>query len=102
MRRRELGLRLALGATPARLVWLVIVQGVAPVVLGVSVGTCALLALRQVVAATIARSLPSFDPFVLGATSIGLMAVALMGSYIPARAAAWSDPNMLLKDAPPS
>jgi putative ABC transport system permease protein len=95
-RRREIGLRMALGAQPAAVVALVIRQGLKPVGAGLLIG----LALA-VVAALAMRSLlfgvGAIDPQTFLAAPLLLAAAALPACWIPARRAARVDPIAALK-----
>ncbi|WP_164021677.1 ABC transporter permease [Pyxidicoccus trucidator] len=95
-RTRELGIRIALGATDGQLVWLVVRQGVRLAALGVVLGL--------VGAAMLARSLASqlhgvdtFDAFTFGGVPLLLGAVALLASWLPARRALSVPPNEALR-----
>lgn len=92
----EFGIRLALGARPADLVNHVVGRGARLAVIG--------LALGLVGAYGMARFLGSFmpriaepDPVALGAVALGLLVVALLASWVPARRAAKVDPMVALR-----
>ncbi|MPY91008.1 MAG: FtsX-like permease family protein [Luteitalea sp.] len=95
-RTSELGVRLALGAPPARLVFQVLGQGVRLAAAGVVIG-----ALTGAVAATAMSTLlfgiSPLDPAAFLVASTVLMIVALAASYVPARRAAGVDPLVALR-----
>jgi predicted permease len=95
-RTRELGLRLALGARPAHLRAIVLKQVGAMTLAGVVVGIGAALALGRATEALL-FGLSGFDPVVLGGATIGLAAVVLIASYLPARQASNTAPMQALR-----
>jgi predicted permease len=90
-RRREIGIRIALGASGRDVARLVIVQGVAPVLVGVFLGVLGSLGLSRVVSSFLWGVTPT-DPSMLAATAAMLIGVALAASWIPAREAVRLDP----------
>jgi putative ABC transport system permease protein len=95
-RRREMGIRLALGAEGADLVWMVLRRGLALAAAGLAVGTVAALAGTRVLSGLLFEVSPT-DPATLAAAALLLAAVALVASYIPARRAARVDPVVALR-----
>jgi predicted permease len=95
-RRREFGVRLAVGADPAALVRLVLREGAAIAVIGVGIGVVgALVATRWM--ASLLYSVSPTDPFVLVSLSLLLGAIAVASCYLPARRASRSDPLAALR-----
>jgi predicted permease len=96
-RSREVGVRLALGATPARIVRMILIEGTRPVlagiVLGLTLGTIARMAMRPV----FVRILPASDVTALAVVPALFVAVALLACYLPARRASGADPNTALR-----
>lgn len=95
-RTRELGIRVALGASGDRVVRLVVRQGMIPAVTGIAIGLVAALLGARLLASLLygigAHDVPTF------ATAIaGLAVVALAACYIPARRAAHADPMLALR-----
>ncbi len=85
-RSREIGTRVALGATSGDILWLVMRHGVIVATLGSAIGVVAgLLAARSLPALLYATS-PA-DPLTLGVAVAVLLTVALLACYIPARRA---------------
>jgi len=93
---RELGIRMALGATPGGIRALVVRQALAIVGTGVAIGVAGAL--------TVARLMRSLlfgvsvtDPMTFASIPMLLALVALMASYVPARRAARIDPMLALR-----
>jgi predicted permease len=95
-RRREIGIRMALGAGKSDVLKLVINQGVKLALIGVAIGLAGALGLTRFLSGMLYGVKPG-DPLTLVAVSALLMAVALLASYIPARQAAKVDPMAALK-----
>jgi predicted permease len=96
-RRRELGVRLALGARPAQLLGLVLRQGLAVAGLGAAVGLGAALALGRGLEALLFDVEPH-DPGVLAAVSLLLLATAALANLLPAWRASRLPPMAALRD----
>jgi hypothetical protein len=97
MRRRELAIRQAIGATPARLRRMVVVQGVWLCGTGLAFGLGAGLACGRLLGSVLYGVAPNDPRVVLAATA--LLTVVCMGAcYIPARRAARPDLTTLLRD----
>ena len=85
-RTREIGIRMALGATPSDVLWLVLREGLALTLAGVGVG----LLLAWGVARTLSGILyevSALDPLVFAVAPLVLAASAMAASYLPARRA---------------
>lgn len=93
---REIGIRIAVGAGPLRLLRHVMGDTLALAVVGMAVGTVGALALRHLLAATLFGTVP-IDPLLIGGSWLLLMAVALLASYMPARRATRVDPVKALR-----
>jgi predicted permease len=96
-RRREIGIRMALGAGKSAVLRLVINQGIRLVLIGVVIGLAGALGLTRFLSGLLYGVRPG-DPLTLVAVSALLIAVALFACYIPARQAARVDPLMALRD----
>ena len=83
-RRRELGVRLALGATPARLRRGVVGEGLRLVGVGAVAGIAGAVLLGRLLAAALPRA-GGVDPGILAATLAIFAAVAVVASWVPAR-----------------
>jgi predicted permease len=92
----EIGLRMALGATPAGVVRLVVGQGMRPVVLGIVVGAALALAASRLLA-TLLYGIGTTDPVTFALVPVVLGAVALVASVVPARRATRVEPTQALQ-----
>jgi predicted permease len=97
-RRRELAIRQAIGATPARLRRVVVVQGVWLCAAGLAFGLVAALASGRLLS-TVLYGVASNDPYTVGAVIVLLMITSMAASYLPARRATRPDVIALLRDA---
>jgi putative ABC transport system permease protein len=95
-RRREIGIRTALGARAADVVRLVIVEGMSPVLIGIAAGTIAALASARVMNSLV-FGVSATDPLTLVAVSATLTVVALVASFVPAYRASRLDPVQVLR-----
>jgi putative ABC transport system permease protein len=96
-RRKELGIRLALGATPAAVQRLVFRQSMRPVWIGLAAGTVIALAIGHVLGSLLFETRAG-DPRMLGGTIAALAAVAALACYLPGRRATEVDPMTVLRD----
>jgi putative ABC transport system permease protein len=94
-RRREIGVRLALGATPADVVRMILGEGTRVVALGLIVGIGGALAATRVLGALL-YGVSTTDPLTFASASAVVAAVALAAIYVPARRAARLDPRTAL------
>ena len=94
-RTRELGTRLALGATPGGIVWMVLRQSGRVVAVGLMVGAVAAVAFGRTLSSVLFNVAP-WDPGVLASTAAVLAAVSLLASYLPARRAGRVNPATVL------
>ncbi|MGE5326563.1 MAG: FtsX-like permease family protein, partial [Deltaproteobacteria bacterium] len=92
----EMGIRVALGATPRNILGLVLGQGLRLVVAGLALGTLAALALTRLLANFLYGVSPA-DPPTFFLVAALLIAVTLLASYVPARRAASVDPLRALR-----
>ena len=83
-RTREIGVRMALGATPQSVFRLVLTEGLRLVVIGVGTGLVAAGLLTRLVE-TLLYETPPLDPLTFALTALVLMLVATVASYVPAR-----------------
>ena len=95
-RTREIGIRMALGADRESVRGLVLGQGVRLVLVGLGIGVAGALATARLLSTLLYGVSPS-DPATLGAVALGLGAVALVASWMPARRAARVDPVAALR-----
>ncbi len=96
LRRREFGIRIALGSGKSALIGLVLRQAAQPVLLGTGVGLAmALIALRWV--RSLLYQTPVMDPLAVGGSILLLLVAATIASIVPARRAASTDPMRVLR-----
>jgi ABC-type antimicrobial peptide transport system permease subunit len=95
-RTRELGIRLALGATPRDVQFIVVGRGLAISALGVSGGIAGALLLNGFLSSLLYEVSPT-DALTLGGVGVLLMTIALVATSIPARASARIDPAIALR-----
>ena len=96
-RRRDLGIRLALGLTPARAAAQVVGRGGRLVLLGSAVGTIAVLGLARLLASLL-YGVSAVDPLaLLGATAL-LLLVGVIAALVPARRASRLDPAAVFRE----
>ena len=96
-RRREIGIRLALGSTGAEVFGLVLREGLKIVTIGLALGFVGLLSLRRVLTAVLYGVTP-LDPMVIAAVVVALVLVAFVAMSIPARRASRVSPVVALTD----
>src|SRR5579863_1130115 len=93
---REIGIRMALGATQRNILNLIVRKGMALALGGVLIGLAAAFALTRLMR-TLLFGVNSSDPVTFLAIALLLGGVALLASYIPARRAARIDPMISLR-----
>jgi len=96
-RTQEIGVRLAIGATPANVVTLFVREGAALTLAGVVCGLAGALALTRALS-TLLFGVTTTDPATFAAVAGALALVALVASYVPARRAARVDPMTALRN----
>jgi putative ABC transport system permease protein len=94
-RTQEIGVRMALGATRADVVAMVVKQAALPVGLGIVLGMVIAAGVTRVLASQLFRVQPH-DPMTFGLVAIGLAGIALLASLVPAGRAASVDPTKAL------
>ncbi len=95
-RAAELGVRIALGASPATVIRMVVGKGALLTLAGIGVGSVAAFALTRYLRTLLYEVSPT-DPMAFVAMATLLFAVALAASYVPARRAAQLDPLVALR-----
>ena len=97
LRRRELGIRMALGARSQQVCRMVLWQGLRPVTTGLAEGMLAAIAAGRLVRSLLFGE-GATDGLTLGAVAAGLACVATLACLLPARYAARIDPSRVLRD----
>ena len=95
-RRREIGVRIALGAEPGMVAGSVVLHGVRYAAVGVAVGLAAAFAVTRLMR-TLVFGVSTTDPATFAALSALLVVVTALASYLPARQAARTDPMIALR-----
>jgi len=96
-RRREIGVRIALGATASDIYRSVAGQGVRSAALGVAIGLLASITVGHALGAMLFGVSPR-DPIVLAGIGAVLLVAAVVASALPARSAMRIDPVRVLRD----
>jgi predicted permease len=95
-RTREIGIRMALGATPRHVLRMVVGGGAKLAVMGIVIGAAGALVVTRFIQAFLFGVSPS-DPLTFIGISVILAGVATLASYLPARRAMKVDPNTALR-----
>src|SRR5215469_1884965 len=93
---RELGIRIALGASPRNILGLVLRQGVALAFSGVTIGLASAFLLTRLIRSLL-FGVEATDPITFAGISLLLAMITLLASYIPAQRAARIDPLISLR-----
>jgi putative ABC transport system permease protein len=96
LRTNEIGLRVALGAQPRNIWWLIISSGARIVLTGIAIGMAGALALTKLLS-TLLYEVTATDPITFGGVALLLVCVALLACYLPARQAMRIDPVAALR-----
>jgi len=96
-RTHEIGIRMALGAPPRLVLRQVVGQGVAWAGLGLAVGLLGAVATTRLLRSVVETVRP-LDPLVYVVTVLGLLACAVLASWLPARRAVKVDASVALRD----
>ena len=95
-RKKELGIRLALGAEPGGVIWLVMKEVLLLLSIGLAVGIPTALGLGRFVSAQL-YGIDAGDPWIAGATMTLLSVVSVAAGLIPAHRASRIDPILALR-----
>ena len=96
-RRREIGIRMALGADRGSVLRMVLRQGLMLTVVGVAGGLAVAFAMNRVLASLLFGVRPS-DPATMGAVVALITTIAFVACYLPARLATRVDPMIVLRE----
>lgn len=98
-RRREIGVRLAVGASRQKILTMVIVQGLRNVLLGLALGLAGSLVITRVIGSTVfGLTATATDVRIYIFSAVLLLAVAFIACYLPARRATRIDPWLALRN----
>jgi len=95
-RTREIGVRMALGATTGVVRRQVVSEGTKVVLVGVGIGVVAALASTRLLG-TLLYEVKAVDPLVFAAMSLAMVGIGMLASYMPARRASNVDPIEALR-----
>lgn len=95
-RTQEIGVRMALGASRAQVLKMVLGEGLRIVLIGVAIGLVAALALARLIKSWLFAVQP-VDPVTFAAVALTVVAVAALACYVPARRATKVDPMIALR-----
>jgi putative ABC transport system permease protein len=90
-RKREIGIRVSVGATPRDIFRLILSEGLRVTVIGIAIGLFASLALTRMISSLLFE-VHATDPLAFSLAAIALVFAALLACYIPARRAIAVDP----------
>ena len=96
-RTKELGIRAALGATRAKLIGLVLLEGTGVLAVGATLGVVVAFAGIGVVSHYVFK-MPGIDAGTIAAVTVALTSVVMLACYLPARRAARVNPMRALRD----
>jgi ABC-type antimicrobial peptide transport system permease subunit len=96
LRTREIGVRMALGATTTKIQQLILGQATLTAVAGIVAGIAASFLLTRTMQSLLYQ-VSSTDPLTFAAVAVLLLAVAVLAAYVPARRATRVDPNIALR-----
>ena len=95
-RTREMGVRMALGASEKRILRLVLGEGGRLAILGAALGIAGSLAATRLIRSLLFETVPN-DPLTFVITPLLLASVAMLATYIPARRATKLDPTLAIR-----
>jgi putative ABC transport system permease protein len=95
-RTQEIGVRIALGATPGGILKMVLGQGLLTVAIGLIVGLAGSFLLTRTMRSMLFEISPN-DPLTIAGIALLLLLIAMLASYIPARRATRVDPMIALR-----
>jgi ABC-type antimicrobial peptide transport system permease subunit len=97
LRTREIGIRIALGATTGAVRRMVLAQGARPIVAGILAGLAMAIYAGRLAEAFLLNVSP-MDPLTFVSVPLTIAAIALVASYVPARRASRIEPVQALRD----
>jgi putative ABC transport system permease protein len=97
LRAREMGIRMALGARPSEVRWMVVVDGMKQAIAGVVIGLAGAIWLTRMMSSLLFGVTPG-DPLTLATVATLLLMTAALACYLPARRATLVDPLVVLRN----
>jgi ABC-type antimicrobial peptide transport system permease subunit len=97
LRKREIGVRMALGATGSSVRRMVVLQGLKLGAIGTAAGLTAAGAMSSIMTSLL-FGVRAFDPVTYGIVASALLAVAALAAWLPATRAARVDPGQTLRE----
>jgi putative ABC transport system permease protein len=94
---REIGIRMALGASQSDILRLVVTDGMKPILIGVALGVIAAIALSRLVASLL-FGVPPTDPLTFAAVALLLVLVGVAANTLPAYRATKVEPTQTLRE----
>jgi len=95
-RTQEIGIRMAIGARPASVLWMVLREGLRLAAAGAAIGTVVAFGASRAIATLLYGVTPA-DPLTYAVVATVLLAVAALACYVPARRAMNCDPMTALR-----
>ena len=95
-RTKEIGIRMALGAQPGRVRWMVLRETLGLVIVGVLIGVPTAVATARFISSLLYGLTPT-DPITVSLAIIAMVVSAILAGYLPARTASRVDPWVALK-----
>jgi putative ABC transport system permease protein len=94
---KEMSIRLALGASPRDVLWLIVGQGMRVVSSGLGIGLVAALMVTRLISSLL-FGVGAMDARTFAGVSVLLLSIALLACFVPARRASGVEPGMVLRD----
>jgi ABC-type antimicrobial peptide transport system permease subunit len=95
-RTREIGIRVALGASPGQIAAMILRETIALVGVGIAIGIVLALGGSRLIS-TLLYGLKPTDPLTIAMTALLMLAAAIFAGYVPARRATKVDPMVALR-----
>jgi putative ABC transport system permease protein len=95
-RTREIGIRVALGASHTDVLTLIVRQGIVLTAVGLGLGLAGAAAVRRLIAGML-YGVSALDPVTLAAVTLFLFTVSALASWVPGRRAARVDPLIAMR-----